>query len=81
MPMIDKRPEGHSSENPEGEFVMPLRNKKPLKAVALQAYEARRDLASELLKSVKEMKAGQVHAIDLAIARTKTQRVLSRGLI
>ena len=46
---------------------MPLKTK-PLTDRQLRAYESRRDLASELLESVRQMKAG------------KTQVVLSRAI-
>ena len=52
---------------------MPLKNK-PLSNAELLAYEAQRDLGSELLQSIREMKSGQgcvvySEAID---ARKKT---------
>ncbi len=47
---------------------------KPLNARELAAYEAKRDLAAELLESVREMKAGQVRVVSLPVieARKKT---------
>ena len=42
---------------------MPLKRSKPLSKSELAAYEARRDLAADLLQSVREMKAGQVHVV------------------
>jgi putative transcriptional regulator len=42
---------------------------KPLTDAELDAYEAQRDLASELLQSIQEMKAGQVKVTE---ARKKT---------
>lgn len=41
---------------------MPPKNK-PLTKTELAAYEAERDLAAELLQSIREMKAGQVHVV------------------
>ena len=38
---------------------MPSKSK-PLSKAELAAYEAKRDLAADLLQSVREMKAGQV---------------------
>ena len=47
---------------------------KPLDATQLNAYEATRDLAAELLQSVREMKAGQVQVVlsPVTDARKKT---------
>ena len=39
---------------------------KPLTETQLAAYESKRDLAAELLQSVREMQAGKVHAVSLA---------------
>jgi putative transcriptional regulator len=52
---------------------MPSKNK-PLSDQELQAYEAGRDLAADLLQSIHEMKAGQVKAVDSSAieARMKT---------
>lgn len=52
---------------------MPSKSK-PLTKAELAAYEAKRDLAAELLQSVKEMKAGQVHVVSSPVidARQKT---------
>lgn len=52
---------------------MPSKNK-PLTDAELTAYEAQRDLAAELLQSVREMKAGQVRVISSPVidARNKT---------
>lgn len=41
---------------------MPSKNK-PLTKTELVAYEAKRDLAAELLQSVREMYAGKVHVV------------------
>ena len=47
---------------------------KPLTDAELEAYEAQRDLAAELLQSVREMKAGKAQVVlSLAIdARKRT---------
>ena len=37
---------------------------RPMNKTELAGYEAKRDLAAELLQSVKEMKAGQVHIVS-----------------
>lgn len=36
---------------------------KPLAGAKLRAFEAKRDLAAELLESVKQMKAGKTHVV------------------
>ena len=52
---------------------MPSKSK-PLSKAELAAYEAKRDLAAELLQSVREMKAGQVQVVTSPVidARKKT---------
>ena len=47
---------------------------KPLDVTQLNAYEATRDLAAELLQSVREMQAGQVQVVlsPVTDARKKT---------
>jgi putative transcriptional regulator len=47
---------------------------KPLSAKERAAHEAKRDLAAELLRSVREMKAGQVSVVSSPVieARKKT---------
>jgi len=42
---------------------MPSKNK-PLTETQLAAYESKRDLAAELLRSVREMQAGKVHVVS-----------------
>jgi putative transcriptional regulator len=42
---------------------MPSKNK-PLTKSELAAYEVKRDLAAELLQSVREMKGGQVQVVS-----------------
>ena len=48
---------------------------KPLTDTELEAYEAQRDLAAELLQSVREMKAGQRRIVFFPAieARQKTR--------
>ena len=48
--------------------------KKPLSPAELEQYEAGRDLAADLLRAVREMKAGQVHVVHTPAveARRKT---------
>jgi putative transcriptional regulator len=41
---------------------VPLKTK-PLTSAKLRAYEAKRDLAAELLESVRQMKAGKTHVV------------------
>ena len=52
---------------------MPSKSK-PLSKAQLAAYEAKRDLAAELLQSVREMKAGQTRVVSSPVidARQKT---------
>ena len=52
---------------------MPSKNK-PLTKTELAAYEAKRDLAADLLQSVREMQAGKVHVVTSPVieARKKT---------
>ena len=47
---------------------MPSKNK-PLTKAQLTAYEAKRDLAAELLQSVRDMKAGQVRVASSPVAK------------
>ena len=52
---------------------MPSKSK-PLSKTQLAAYEAKRDLAAELLQSVREMKAGRTRVVSSPVidARQKT---------
>ena len=52
---------------------MPSKSK-PLSKAEMAAYEAKRDLAAELLQAVREMKAGQVQVVTspVIVARKKT---------
>lgn len=51
---------------------MPSKNK-PLTKTELAAYEAKRDLAAELLQSVREMQAGKIHVVHRYCASTSHQ--------
>ena len=58
---------------------MPSKSK-PLSQKELAAYEAKRDLAAELLQSVREVKAGHVHVVSSPVigpARKRGCRSLS----
>ena len=57
---------------------MPSKSK-PLTNAALAAYEAKRDLAAELLQSVKEMKAGQVHVVSSPVIEARQKTGLSQS--
>ena len=48
-------------------------NAKPLTDAELEVYEAKRDLAAELLQSVREMKAGKAEVV-LSLAVEARQR-------
>ena len=57
---------------------MPLKSK-PLTKAELAAYEAKRDLAAELLRSVREMKAGQVHVVSSTVIEARNKTGLSQS--
>ena len=61
---------------------MPLK-RKPLTKAELAAYEAKRDLAVELLQSllqsVREMKAGQVHVVSPPVIEVRKNTGLSQS--
>ena len=57
---------------------MPLKNK-PLTKAELAAYEAKRDLAEELLQSVREMKAGQVQVVSSPVIEARRKTGLSQS--
>ncbi|PKO64342.1 MAG: transcriptional regulator [Betaproteobacteria bacterium HGW-Betaproteobacteria-16] len=57
---------------------MPSKSK-PLTNAELAAYEAKRDLAAELLQSVKEMKAGQVHVVSSPVIEARQKTGLSQS--
>ncbi|WP_294272758.1 helix-turn-helix domain-containing protein [Propionivibrio sp.] len=57
---------------------MPLKNKRLTKA-DLGAYEAKRDLAADLLQSVREMKAGQVGVVTSPVIEARKKTGLSQS--
>ena len=57
---------------------MPSKSKTLAKA-ELAAYEAKRDLAAELLQSVKEMKAGHVHVVSSPVIEARKKTGLSQS--
>lgn len=57
---------------------MPSKNK-PLTKTELEAYEAKRDLAAELLQSVREMKAGQVSVVTSPVIEARKKTGLSQS--
>lgn len=52
---------------------------KPLAPAELEAYEAQRDLAAELLQSVREMKAGQVRIVSSPVIEARKKTGLSQS--
>ncbi len=52
---------------------------KPLTDAELSAYEAGRDLAAELLQSVREMKAGQVRVVSSPVIEARNRTGLSQS--
>ena len=57
---------------------MPSKSK-PLSKSELAAYEAKRDLAAELLQSVREMKAGQVQVVSSPVIEARKKTGLSQS--
>ena len=57
---------------------MPSKSK-PLSKAELAAYEAKRDLAAELLQSVREMKAGHVHVVTSPVIEARKKTGLSQS--
>jgi putative transcriptional regulator len=57
---------------------MPSKNK-PLSGAELAAYEATRDLASDLLQAVREMKAGQVQVVSSPVIEARRNTGLSQS--
>lgn len=45
----------------------------------LAAYEAKRDLAAELLQAVQEMKAGQLHVVSSPVIEARKKTGLSQS--
>jgi putative transcriptional regulator len=56
---------------------MPSKNK-PLSKSELAAYESKRDLAAELLQSVREMQAGKVHVASSPVIEARKKTGLSQ---
>lgn len=57
---------------------MPSKSK-PLSQAELAAYESTRDLAAELLQSVREMKAGHVHVVSSPVIEARKKTGLSQS--
>ena len=57
---------------------MPTKTK-PLTKAELAAFEAKRDLAAELLRSVREMKAGQVSLVSSPVIEARKKTGLSQS--
>ena len=52
---------------------------KPLTKTELAAYEAKRDLAADLLQSVREMKAGQLSVVSSPVVEARKKTGLSQS--
>ena len=52
---------------------------KPLSKAELATYEAKRDLAAELLQAVREMKAGQVQVVTSPVIEARKKTGLSQS--
>ena len=57
---------------------MPSKSK-PLSKAELAAYEAKRDLATELLQAVREMKAGQLQVVTSPVIEARKKTGLSQS--
>jgi putative transcriptional regulator len=57
---------------------VPLKTK-PLSRKELAAYEAKRDLAAELLESIREMKAGKTHVVYSPATKAREKTGLSQS--
>ncbi len=57
---------------------MPSKSK-PLSRKELAAYEAKRDLAADLLQAVREMKAGQVEVVLSPVIEARKKTGLSQS--
>lgn len=57
---------------------MPSKNR-PLTKAQLAASEAKRDLAGELLESIRQMRAGQTHVVTSPVAEARRQTGLSQS--
>jgi len=56
---------------------MPSKNK-PLNKAELAAYEDQRDLAADLLQSVREMHAGKTHVVSSPVIEARKKTGLSQ---
>jgi putative transcriptional regulator len=52
---------------------------KPLSKADLAAYEATRDLAADVLQSIREMKAGHVHVVASPVVEVRKKTGLSQS--
>ena len=57
---------------------MPLKNK-PLSRAELAAFESKRDLAADILQSVREMRAGQVRVVSSPVIEARNKTGLSQS--
>lgn len=57
---------------------MPSKSK-PLTEAQLRAFEAKRDLAAELLESVQQMKAGKTHVVSSPAIEARERTGLSQS--
>ena len=57
---------------------MPSKSK-PLSKAELAAYEAKRDLAADLLQSVREMKAGRIQVVTSPVIEARKKTGLSQS--
>ncbi len=57
---------------------MPSKSRR-LTKTELAAYEAKRDLAADLLQSVREMKAGHVHVVTTPVIEARKKTGLSQS--
>ena len=56
-----------------------LSKSRPLSSHELAAYEAKRDLATDLLQSVREMKAGRVQVVTSSVVEARRKTGLSQS--
>ena len=54
-------------------------NSKPLSAKELAAFESKRDLAAEILQSIREMKAGKTHVVFSPATEAREKTGLSQS--
>jgi putative transcriptional regulator len=57
---------------------VPSKNR-PLAKTELANYEAQRDLAADLLQSVREMKSGQLHVVSSPVIEARKKTGLSQA--